>query len=35
MNAVERAWTASNRPALATRWNLLTTLALEDLNHAA
>jgi hypothetical protein len=35
MNAVERAWTVRHRPPLAARWNLLTTLAMEDLNHAA
>jgi transcriptional regulator with XRE-family HTH domain len=33
MTQVERKWQRSHRPEMATRWNLLTHLRLDDLNH--
>ena len=35
MSAAERAWTRQHRPTDAAHWNLLTTLTVDQLTHAA
>ena len=35
MSAAERTWTRKHRPAEAAHWNVLTTLTVDQLTHAA
>jgi hypothetical protein len=35
MSAAERAWARKHRPTDAAHWNLLTTLTVDQLTHAA